>query len=315
MPSFFLLRIFAIMIVMFRMESIMNKLDEGLFEFAEVPLKESLEQFMSDNEMKSFNNSDHSIEYYDCGDSETLIMMIPSSNGSAITFFKYMEELRSQFRVIVPNYEAGVNLEKQCLGFLALADSIPHKKLIVFGYSFGGVIAQVMTKLKPNKIDGFCLLDSETKTSHIHPSLVKKFVKSYKRLNRTLKHLSVKWMHQSLAKRISFDVKMGLDENKHFWEALYKQLLFETDKERMRLIYDNVREFWMDYELSKDDFSSYNGNVLILNVEGSIARVEVKELEEVYENAEVITYNEGFRMSLIKCYNGVVFDLSRFAEL
>lgn len=290
----------------------MNKLDEGLFEFAEQPLKSSLEEFMKEQTLKVLKTEEHHIEYYEKGSSDTLILMIPSSNGHAITYFKYIETLSEQFKVVVPNYEAGVDLKTQCQGFLSLTSKIPHKKLYIFGYSFGGIVAQIMMALKPEVIDGVIFFDSETKTKHIHPKLVKKFVKSYKRLNRTLKYFSVKWMHKSLGKRIGFDVTIGLEENRHFWEALYKQILFETTKERMRLIYDNVREFWMHYEISPEDFNNYRGRILILNLEGSIQRVEVLELGELFKQAEQKTYKEGFRMSLVKCYDALLTDITDF---
>lgn len=292
----------------------MKKIDEGLFEFAEQPLKESLEGFIKEETLKVFKTEKHHFEYYEKGDSDTLILMIPSSNGNAITYFQYIEALSSDYKVVVPNYDAGVDLETQCRGFLALASAIPHKRLFVFGYSFGGIVAQIMAKLSPEDMDGIIFFDSETKTKHIHPKLVKKFVKSYKRLNRTLKYFSVKWMHKSLSKRISFDVKIGLEENQHFWEALYKQNLLETTKERMRLIYNNVREFWMAYELSEEDFQGFKGRILILNLEGSLQRVEVRELNELFKNAETKTYNEGFRMSLVKCYNNVMSDVTNFLD-
>ncbi|MBI9013534.1 MAG: alpha/beta hydrolase [Clostridiales bacterium] len=293
----------------------MIKMDETLFEFAEVPLKESLESFFEDHKIKVFEKNNHNLEYYDAGDSEVLIMMLPSSNGNAVTFFRYIQTFSERFRVVVPNYEAGVDLKTQCEGFLELARSIPHKKLILFGYSFGGVIAQLMTKLSPNDIDKLILLDSETKTEHINPILVKKFVKSYKRLNRTLKYFSVKWMHKSLKKRIAFDAKIGLDENQHFWEALYTQVLLETSKDRMRLIYDNVREFWSDYELCSADFDTYKGKILILNVEGSKQRVEVQELSHLFKQADIKNYDKGFRMSLVTCYNNVISDVTDFSNL
>jgi len=293
----------------------MIKMDETLFEYAEVPLKELLGNFLEDHKLKVFEKNNHHLEYYDAGESDTLILMLPSSNGNAVTFFRYIQTLSEQFRVIVPNYEAGVDLKSQCEGFLELAQSIPHKKLIVFGYSYGGVIGQIMAKLSPDAIDGLILFDSETKTEHIHPSMVKKFVKSYKRLNRTLKYLSVKWMHKSLAKRISFDVVVGLDEDKHFWEALYKQVLLETSRERMRLIYDNVREFWQDYELSSEDFETFKGKTLILNVEGSKQRIEVQELSELFKQADIKNYDKSFRMSLVTCYNNVISDVTDFLNL
>lgn len=293
----------------------MNKMDETLFEFAEVPLKESLGSFFEDHKIKVFEKNNHHLEYYDAGESETLIMMLPSSNGNAITFFRYIQTLSEHFRVIVPNYETGVDLKMQCEGFLELAQSIPHQKLILFGYSFGGVIAQLMTRLSPHDIDRVILFDSETKTKHIHPSMVKKFVKSYKRLNRTLKYFSVKWMHKSLTKRIAFDAKIGLDENQHFWEALYTQVLLETSREHMRLIYDNVREFWRDYELCSEDFDTFKGKMLILNVEGSKQRVEVQELSHLFKHADIKNYDKGFRMSLVTCYNSVISDITDFSNL
>lgn len=293
----------------------MKKMDETLFEYAEAPLKESLETFFEEHQLNVFEKNNHRLEYYDAGESETLIMLLPSSNGNAVSFFKYIQTLSEQFRVIAPNYEEGINLQSQCEGFLELARSIPHNKLIVFGYSFGGVIGQIMAKISPDAIDGLILFDSETKTKHIHPSLIRKFVKSYKRLNRTLKCFSEKWMYKSLSKRIAFNVVVGLEEDKHFWEALYKQVLMETSKDRMRLIYDNVREFWQYYELSPEDFDAFKGKVLILTVEGSKQRIEVQELSHLFKEFDIKNYDESFRMSLVTCYNNVMSDVVDFANL
>lgn len=292
----------------------MDKLDENLFEFAESHLKEALENFLEHVKLKDFQVDEHQLEYYSLGESDTVLMMIPSSNGHAVTFFKYIEALSKHVRVIVPRYQEGVNLETQTRGFYKLAQSFKPNKLYVFGHSFGGIIGQLMVKYYPDTVEGLVLLDGETKTKHINPKLIKRFVKSYKRLNRTLKYFSEKSMHRSLSKRLTLDVTVALDENKHFWEALYKQALHETGKERMRLIYDNVREFWVSYELSESDFEDYQGQVIFLHVEDSTKRVEVKELNELFKSAKEIVYPISYRMALVTCYNNVVKELTNLVN-
>jgi len=292
----------------------MNKIDEKLFEYAEAPLKESLNQFMKSNDLMSFEEGIHHINYYDAGESDTLIMMIPSINGNAIAYFNYIQTLSENSRVIAPSYDAGRTLREQCEGFIALAQSIPHKKMILFGYSFGGVIAQLMTIIDPELVDDLILFDTETKTKHIHPALVKKFVKSYRRLNRSLSYLPEKWMYRSLGKKITFDVKIGLEDNKHFWEAFYTQILLETSKEEVKLLHSNVREFWKNYELTPEEFDKFKGNVIILNVKGASNRVEVQELAHMYKDADVKVYDNSFRMSLVTCYNSVVSDITNLTN-
>lgn len=293
----------------------MNKMDEKLFEFADEDKKKSLNQFMEKNDRKSFVQGIHQITYYDAGDSDTLIILLPGSTGNSIVFFNYIDSLSQSARVVAPCYDIGKNLEEQAKGFIALAESIPHKKLVLFGYSFGGVIAQIMVKIKADIVDDLILFESETKTKHINPGLVKRFNKSYKRLNRSLSYLPPKWMYKSLSKKIAFNVVVGLEEYKHFWEGLYKQVLNETSREEMRLLYSNVREFWKSYVLDVEDFKAYKGRVLILNVEGSVQRVEVQELSYLFEQAEVKVYDESFRMALVTCYNNVVSDLTNFANI
>ncbi|MCH4890399.1 alpha/beta hydrolase [Acidaminobacter sp. JC074] len=287
----------------------MKEIDESLFEYAEEDLKSELNTFLNDEPQKVFDQGDHCLTYYDVGDSDTVIMILPSSNGYAITFYRYMLSLSENFRVIVPDYQAGVNLETQSKGFLELARSISPEKLYIFGYSFGGIVAQIMTRMAPDLVAGIAMLDSETKTSEINPKLVKKFVKSYKRLDKTFRFFSEKSMHQSLSRRIAEDVKLGLDENRHFWEALYKQALLETSQERMRMIYDNVREFWMSYELNPSDFESYKGKILVLEIGDASDRIEVRELKNLFKDAKRKVYETGFRMSLVNCYEQVVEDL------
>ncbi len=292
----------------------MKEIDESLFEYAEEPLKTELTSFLNEHTIKEFNDGNHHISYYDLGDSDTVVMMLPSSNGYSITFYKYMLELSKTFRVVVPDYEAGVNLETQSKGFLRLAKSLSPSKLYVFGYSFGGVVAQIMTRMDPKSITGIAMLDSETKTESINPKLVKKFVKSYKRLDKTFRRFSEASMHRSLSKRIAEDVKNALDEDRHFWEALYKQALLETSQERMRMIYDNVREFWMNYEMKTSDFEDFKGKILVLEIEDASERIEVKELTQLFKDAKRNVYETSFRMSLVNCYEQVVSDLTSWIK-
>lgn len=292
----------------------MNRIDEKLFEYAEEPLRESLDHFMKSNDLMCFEEGIHHINYYDAGESDTLIMMIPSISGNAIAYFNYIQTLSKNSRVIAPSYDAGRTLLEQCEGFIALAKSMPHKKMILFGYSFGGVIAQLMTIIDPDFVHDLILFDTETKTKHIHPELVKKFVKSYRRLNRSLYYLPEKWMYRSLSKKIAFDVKIGLEEDKHFWEAFYTQILLETSKEQVRLLNSNVREFWKNYELTLEEFDKFKGRVIILNVTGASNRVEVQELAHMYKNAEIKVYDNSFRMSLVTCYKNVISDITNLVD-
>jgi len=293
----------------------MERLDDTLFEFSELPLKNELIEFIEDVKLKDFRENDHHLEYYSLGEGDKILLMLPSSNGHAITFFKYISTLSEHVKVIVPRYQEGVDLETQCRGFYKLAQSYQPESLFVFGHSFGGIIGQLMVKYYPDDIHGLCLLDGETKTKHINPKLIKRFVKSYNRLNRTLRFFSTKSMHRSLSKRLTLDVAVALDENKHFWEALYKQALQETSKDRMRLVYDNVREFWMSYEFSEEDFESYTGEVLFLHVEDSTKRVEVKELNQLFKSAKEIIYPISYRMALVTCYNNVIEELSNLMDI
>ena len=153
------------------------------------------------------------------------------------------------------------------------------------------------------------LVDSETKTRYIHPKMVKRYVKSYKRLTRTLKYASDKWMIKSLKKRIIFDVKVAVESDKHFWEAFYVQILNETSKERMRDLYGNVKEFWLDYEIDVADFESFGGDVYLLNVEGSAQRVEVQEVKHIFKDAAEVVYDETFRMVLVSCFDRIIDDI------
>jgi len=286
----------------------MKKIDKDLFEFAESTMKEELIGFLDTYEKKQFNE----IHYYDVGDSDNVIMMLPSSNGHGIVFFKYILALSDHYRIIAPDYTIGVDLKAQYEGFVQLADHLSIDKFNLFGYSFGSVLAQLMVKEYPERISNLIIFDGETKTKHIHPKLVRKFVKSYRRLNRTLLYLSNKWMVRSLNKRIAFDVKVGMENNRHFWESFYKQILKDTSKDNMRLIYKNVYEFWSSYELNSEDFDAYTGGILILNVVGAMQRVEVQELEHLFSNGNIKTYDASFRMSLVTCRKQVLKDIHSF---
>lgn len=293
---------------------IVIKLDEDIFEFAEIELKNLLQLFIDQTKLRVAKINDVEIKYYDEGTSDNVLMIIPSSNGSGDTFFRYIQELSKKFRVIVPFYQGNVSLENQYQGFISLLKHLSINNVNLLGFSFGGVIAQLMVKTDPNLVSKLILLDSETKTKYLHPNLVKKYVKSYRRLLRTLKFSSDKWVYRSLKKKIAFDVKVGINENKHFWEAFYTQILNDTPKERIKSLYDNVREFWQEYEFDVSDFEDYDGKVLLLNLAGSLSRVEVQEISHIFKDAEEVIYDETFRMSLISCFDKVIDNILEYIK-
>lgn len=288
----------------------MHKLDESLFEFAELDLKKSLETFINDNKINTMTLEGGDLNYYDVGVSDKTIMIIPSSDGSGDVFFRYIQELSKTYRVIVPFYRENVNLEFQYRGFIDLIKQLDIDSVDLLGYSFGGVLAQLIVKEEPDLVNNLILLDSETKTEKLHPKLIKQYIKGYKRLIRTIKYTTNNMMLNSMKRRIVSDVKVSLESDRHFWEAFYTQILNETHKERMSSIYKNVLEFWSDYKFAAEDFIDFDGEVTILNLEDSITKVVVVELSQIFDGAKEIVYDKTYRMTLVSCFEDILRDIS-----
>lgn len=289
----------------------MNRLDENLFEFAEVELKTLLIDFIANNKIKSIDIDGGAINYYDVGDSDDVIVIIPSNSGSADAFFRYIQELSKKYRVIVPFYRDNVKLENQYKGFIELINYLKLSQITLFAYAFGGIIAQLIVRDKPELVRNLILFDSETKTENLPKSLVKKYIKSYKRVVKMMKFFSYNTTYKSMERRIDSDVKFAIEKNKHFWEAFYTQVLKETSKERMLSLNSNVLEFWSNYLLRKEEFTSFKGRVILLTIDSSLDRETVSELSNLFENVNEVVYKKSFRMALVSCFENILVDISK----
>ncbi len=268
------------------------KYNEEYFEFADKDKLADFKQFINSVEYKKYDD----MNYIEGGSGSTLLLYIPSTNGNGMVFYEYFKEF-NEYRNIAVSY-INASLEEQVDKIIHFINTLEYEKIYLIGYSFGGIIAQLVLR-NFSAIDGVILMDTETKTEGIHPKLVKKNIKSYKRLIRSLKYLSEKRTYKSLKKSIEYDVKVGIENHQHFYEGLYTNILYSSTKEEIKSNFKKVLEFHQHYIIKKSDFNDFHSKVLFLNPNYTKGRIENEELLELFDKKEVVYYDISSRLGLV----------------
>lgn len=281
----------------------MRALGENFLEIVkDGPLKKELAKFEINFKERTVEISGVDVNYYSFGSGEKTLLLLPGSTGKSITYFRYLEALSKEYKIITLSYPVVNDISHMLEVIEGLLDYETIEEYYLFGQSFGGMLAQIIAKRNKKNVKGLILAHTNTLTNDIDKKIVKKNISSVKTFKRSINGFSYGRFLKNFAKRISKGVNMADIDNKAFWNDFYVALLLNTSKDEMNSIYNCLLEFWQDYAFDIEDFKDWDGKALIL--EGETDHIynmpEKDKIKLLFENHETYDFSGSSNMAIVK---------------
>lgn len=266
------------------------------------PLKKELTKFETNIKERTIEISGVKVNYYSFGTGDKTLVLLPGSTGKSITYFRYLEALAKEYKIITLSYPTVTGMEHMLEVIEGLLDYENIEEYYLFGQSFGGMLAQIIAKRNKKKVKGIILAHTNTLTNQIDKKLVKKNIASVKTFKRSINGFSYGRFRKNFAKRISKGVNMADIDNKAFWNDFYVALLVNTSKEEMNSLYNCLLEFWTDYAIDVDEFKGWKGKALIIEAETDhiYNMPEKEQMKELFKKYETYDFAGSSNMAIVK---------------
>jgi pimeloyl-ACP methyl ester carboxylesterase len=220
---------------------------------------------------------------------EQTIFVLPGALGSGNLFTQHIAELLPSVRVVTPEYLPANSVAEFLDAFDAIVKAENVQTPIVYGGSFGGLLAQCWARRNPQGMSALIL------SGAVAPDANR--ISKYRRMLKILPFLPMPLVRM-LMKFAAIKMTKTLPRKKELWRRELQNLGSKIQREDLASRYNTAMDYDQNFEFMPDDLSA----IPILLLEGSEDRVAKKEdrdrMRAMYPHAEVATV-EGAGHSLL----------------
>ncbi len=268
-------------------------------------LKEDLEQFRSAHTLRTVPVDGIKWEYFTGGSAKRTIVLLPGGSGFTEAYFSHFLELEKTYRVIAVA-PAPVTTVRECTsGILAVLDHEGVDRFSVLGQSWGGMLAQVLVRENPDRIDGLILSHTLPTAPPGDPVHAQKTVRMMRMMLKLLPFLPWVLLRKLLMKRVSVHYAMLPGEVFEFWWTYFETELARSTKKELMATYLAMIDFFARKPFHPADVNAWNGQTLILESDEDQATNPVNRsaLKTLYPGAQVHTFQESGHLAMIARYD------------
>ena len=224
--------------------------------------------------------------YLDAGTGDSAILMLPGGSYRPDNYFRLITDLAGDHRVIAPAYPAVHPLPKVLRGLAAILDEAGLGALTVFGCSYGGYVAQAMTKDMPDRVGSLVLAQAGTR--HIIGL-------------RGMRLFTACFALMPPAAKRAFTWRLWMrwftapPESAQFWLARLRAELAEMTGAQLLAGARNIVDFMAHYAPAPGWLRPWNGPLLILESlhDQAFSTAQRAELRQAYPRATVRSLDAG----------------------
>ena len=260
-----------------------------IYQNAPLKLYEKLLKFRDEYSMTQFEFNGKNVEYIATGNGNKTLLMFHGALGSADTPYNEILRLKDRFRIICPTIRDLGSLDEisDVINEILLREQVEN--LYVRGGSFGAFIAQAYFRRNYTKIDRMVLINEippkkeYTKKDH-------RYVKLFKIIFKIIpEKLAKKILLRELNKLGDHNHKLNNNQQDEL-DFLMMQVKERLIKVRKRHIIESlmlVVEFDLNESMKSEDFSDWNGKILLITDTLDSSYKYFEELKAQFPNPQV----------------------------
>jgi pimeloyl-ACP methyl ester carboxylesterase len=238
---------------------------------------------------KTISIQDKTWHYRIAGSGEQTIFVLPGALGAGNLFTQHIAELLPSNHLVTPEYLPANSIAEFLDAFDAILKAENIRNMIVYGGSFGGLLAQCWVRRNPQSMSALIL------SGAVAPDA--KRISKYRRMLKILPFLPMPLV-RFLTKIAAMKMTKTISKNKELWRTELQNLASNIQREDLASRYNTAMDYDQNFHFMPNDLSA----MPILLLEGSEDRVVKKNerdrMRALYPHAEVITV-EGAGHSLL----------------
>lgn len=238
---------------------------------------------------KTISIQDKTWRYRIAGTGEQTVVVLPGALGAGNLFTQHIAELLPSFHIVTPEYLPGNSVAEFLDAFDAILKTENIRDTIVYGGSFGGLLAQCWVRRNPRSIRALIL------SGAVAPDA--KRILKYRRMLKILPFLPMPLV-RFLTKIAAMKMTKTISINKELWRTELQNLGAKIQREDLASRYNTAMDYDQNFHFMPNDLPA----MPILLLEGSEDRVVKKDARDqmklLYPHAEAITV-EGAGHSLL----------------
>lgn len=218
--------------------------------------------------------------YRIAGKGEQTVVILPGALGAGDLFTQHIAELLPDIHLVTPEYLPANSVAEFLDAFEAILKTENVQKPIVYGGSFGGLLAQCWARRNPGSTSTLIL------SGAVAPD--PKRISKYRRMLRILPFLPISLV-RLLTRIAAIKMTKALPKNKELWRTELQNLGSKIQREDLASRYNTAMDYDLNFQFMPDDLSA----IPMLLLEGSEDRVANKktrdQMRALYPHAQVIT--------------------------
>lgn len=253
-------------------------------------------------------------EYFKGGSGAHTIVLLPGGSGFTEAYFSHFLELEKTHRVLAIAPAAVRSVAACVRGILAILDHEKAGKAAILGQSWGGMLAQVLVRQAPDRVDRLILSHTLPTAPPGDEEHAQKTIRMMRVMMKLLPFLPWFVLRKLLMKRVSVHYAMLPDDAFRFWWNYFEKELARSTKEELAATYLAMIDFFTLSPFRPDDLSAWKGKILILESDGDRASNEKNRtaLKSLYPKAKVHTFQNSGHLAMFVRYDEFMKVLRSF---
>jgi len=278
----------------------------------------SLQEFYKKYPLQTISIKNKRWEYISCGKGTETLVMFPGGGQTAQGNFRLIHAFEDKYKIVIPTIYNADSIDEFCFSINTILQKEKVTKVILYGCSIGGLLAQSYLKRNKDKVTSLILLNACTPKSKLYQRKIVPLTK----LKLILDIVPIK-VFRFLLKQFGGQLQGALFNNSKL-ETAEK---IEADK----LLHLFTHEFTEKYftkrllttwlylhrEFSREsisyaDFSDLKGRILIMRSDNDPLMQDEGDFKKVYPKATVYTFHGTGHLSHYYEFPKMVEVMNRF---
>jgi pimeloyl-ACP methyl ester carboxylesterase len=248
--------------------------------------KKLLEQFRTSHPEKTLTFHGAHWRYLTGGEGERAVLFIPGSWHVADIWFMNIMEFEKTFHVISPTYPGVTTMNQLVAGIVEILHCEQVSTVDVVGHSFGGMMAQCLVRIYPEKVRNLIL--SNTDFPH-NPRERKRKIEQSSVLPESEFLSQLKTTYSQLIEPVH-------PSERAFWKAFFDELFaLRITKDEFLGFLRCAYDYHKNYSFAPHDLRAWPGKILLLESTNDqyFPESQREALRAVYPQARIHTFQNG----------------------
>lgn len=258
-----------------------------------------LKKFYKSYSLKKINIKNKTWEYISCGEGKETLLLLPGGGQTAQGNFRLIQAFENKYKVIIPTIYAVDSIDEFCFAINSILEKEQTKKIIIYGLSIGGLMAQSYLKRNKEKVSLLILSHCCTPKSRLYrrkiiPLLRLSFLlpiipQSF--FVFLLRHFAGKAQN---APTVPENISPDTNNIKVFTMLFNEEFIKKYFTKRLLTTWANLHKDFVNETFSVQDFSDWKGRVLVLRSDNDPLMQDEGEFKKIYPNVtEYVFHNTG----------------------